>query len=197
MPGLKPEKSQTYEIGLQHQYKPVTTRVVYFYRKIRDGVDFNNISFQYFNFTKQTVHGIELEIKVMPARGLIVTANSTYIKPKEESQSRITFKDSAYGYLIKRPAFNFNIAAGYQFDNGLYIRASGKYAGKHYDVGSYQEADVLLNGYFILGAYAEYKFKNYVKLFADLQNLTGKKFFDIRGYNSIPFLISAGITFLW
>lgn len=197
MPGLNPEKSQTYEIGLQHQYKPVTTRLVYFYRKIRDGVDFNNISFQYFNFTKQTVHGLELEIKVMPARGLIVTANSTYLKPKEESQSRITFKDSAYGYLIKRPAFNFNIGAGYQFDNGLYIRASGKCAGKHYDVGAYQEADILLNGYFILGAYAEYKFKNYVKLFADLQNLTGKKFFDIRGYNSIPFLISGGVTFLW
>jgi vitamin B12 transporter len=195
--GLKPEMSKTYEIGFQQQDKKFTNRVVYFSSEITDGVDFNNITFQYFNFTKQTVHGIEFETKIIPLKNFLVTANYTYLKPREESQSRITFKDSTYAYLIKRPAHSFNIRAGYQFENGLYVSASGKYTGKRYDVGDYQEADIQLDSYFLLGAYAEYKFKKCVKFFADAQNITGKKFFDIRGYNSIPFLINGGVTFSW
>jgi vitamin B12 transporter len=34
-----------------------------------------------------------------------------------------------------------------------------------------------------------------LKLFVDAQNITKKKFFDIRGYNAIPFLINGGISF--
>ena len=64
-------------------------------------------------------------------------------------------------------------------------------------MGDYQEADILLDSYFLMGAYAEYKFKKYIKLFANAQNIFNKKFFDIRGYNSIPFLINGGVTFEW
>ncbi len=194
---LKPEMSKSYEIGFQQQHEKIANRIVYFNREIRDGLDFNSITFLYFNFTKQTVNGVEFETRIMPEKDFIITANYIYLKPTEESQSRITFKDSIYKYLIKRPAHNFNITAGYQFENGLYISASGKYVGKRYDVGNYQEADIQLDSYFLLGAYAEYKFKNYIKLFADAQNISSKKFFDIRGYNSIPFLLNGGFTFTW
>jgi vitamin B12 transporter len=51
-----------------------------------------------------------------------------------------------------------------------------------------------LGSYFLLGAYAEYKFKHHLKLFADAQNVTNKRFFDIRGYNSIPFMLNAGAS---
>jgi vitamin B12 transporter len=72
---------------------------------------------------------------------------------------------------------------------------TAKSVSNRYDAGGYQAADILLNKYIVLSAYAEYKWKNNVKFFADLQNLTNKKFFDINGYNSIPFLINGGITF--
>ncbi|HYO22981.1 MAG TPA: hypothetical protein VER36_11300, partial [Flavisolibacter sp.] len=62
-------------------------------------------------------------------------------------------------------------------------------------VGGYQRADVLLGNYVLLNAYAEYQLKPSLKVFADAQNITDKKFFDVRGYNSIPFLFNAGITF--
>jgi vitamin B12 transporter len=54
-----------------------------------------------------------------------------------------------------------------------------------------------MDGYFIVGAYAEYKIKDCLKVFADAQNITNKKFFDVRGYNSIPFLFNTGVTFNW
>ncbi len=194
---LKPERSKTYEIGLQQTNNRITSRIVYFHRNIKDGIDFDYIKFKYFNFNRQTVNGVEVEIKIIPVDKFVITANYTYLDPKEISQSRITFKDTTYRQLLRRPKHNLNLTAGYQFDNGLYVSASGKHVGQRYDVGAYQKADFLLKSYFLLGAYAEYKLKNCIKLFADAQNITDKKFFDVRGYNSIPFVINAGITFNW
>ena len=37
----------------------------------------------------------------------------------------------------------------------------------------------------------------WIKIFADAQNITNKKFFDVYGYNSIPFIVNTGITFDW
>jgi len=34
-----------------------------------------------------------------------------------------------------------------------------------------------------------------IKIFADFQNITNKKFFDLRGYNSIPFMFTGGVSF--
>jgi vitamin B12 transporter len=192
---LNPEKSKTYEIGFQQQHEKITNRVVYFNREIKNGIDFNNNTFKYFNIARQNVNGIEVESKITFVKKLNLAFNYTYLKPKEENQSRITFKDSVYKYLLRRPAHNFNISAAYNFDNGLYISVSGKYVGKRYDAGGYQVKDVKLDSYFLLNAYTEYRFKKYIKLFADAQNITNKKFFDVAGYNSIPFLFTGGITF--
>jgi vitamin B12 transporter len=55
----------------------------------------------------------------------------------------------------------------------------------------------LLNSYCIVGAHADFTLNNHVKFFADSQNITGTKFFDVRGYNSIPALINAGVVLNW
>ncbi|HLL42819.1 MAG TPA: TonB-dependent receptor [Segetibacter sp.] len=192
---LKPERSKTYEVGIQHLSQKINSRVLYFHRDIKDGIDFDNVNFKYFNYIKQTVNGAEFETKVEPLKNLTVTGNYTYLKPNEQSQSRVTFKDTTYHHLLRRPKHSFNLTVGYQFDNGLYISAAGKYVGNRYDAGGYEANDVLLDHYFLLNAYAEYKIKNYLKFFADAQNLTNEKFFDVRGYNSIPFLLNVGLTF--
>jgi vitamin B12 transporter len=194
---LKPERSTTYEAGMQEQYKNITTRIVYFHRDIKDGIDFDNINFKYYNYIKQKVDGIELETRITPVGNFSISANYTYIKPNEQSQSRITYTDTTYEYLLRRPTHNFNVTIAYQFDNGLYLSARGKYVSKRFDAGGYKKADILLDGYYLLSMYAEYKLKENFKLFADAQNITNKKFFDVRGYNSIPFLLNAGVTFNW
>ena len=79
----------------------------------------------------------------------------------------------------------------------LFASISAKTVSARYDVGGYQQEDVLLENFFLLNAYAEYKWKTHVKFFAGVQNITNKKFFDLRGYNSIPFMLNGGITFNW
>ena len=192
---LQPEKSTTYELGFEQQHQKIRNRIVYFQRKIKDGIDFNYISFKYFNINEQIVKGVELESKIHLIKQLAISLNYTYLDPHELSQSRISFKDTAYQYLLRRPRHNINLYLGYSFENGIYISAGAKYVSKRYDIGGYKKMDIVLDDYFLLSAYTEYKFKKRVKIFADFQNLTSKEFFDINGYNSFPFLFNTGISF--
>jgi vitamin B12 transporter len=194
---LKPEESKTIEGGLQQVHQKIQSRVVYFHRIIDNGLDFNYITFRYFNFIKQTVNGIELEVAGQPADGLNIGANYTYLSPQETTQSRVNFKDTSYSYLLRRPAHHVNLTVGYQIKKGPFVSLSGKYVSQRFDVGGYKRADVSLASYALLNAYAEYSLKPTLKIFADAQNLTNNRFFDVRGYNSIPFLFNAGITVSW
>jgi vitamin B12 transporter len=191
---LQPEKSTTYEAGMEQRHEKISNRIVYFQRKIKEGIDFNYISFKYFNISKQVVRGVELESKARPTKQLFVSLNYTYLHTKEVSQSRITFKDTSYQYLLRRPKHTLNATLGYTFFNKAYASVSTKYISRRHDLGAYQKADVLLEDYLLLNAYAEYRFQSKIKLFADFQNITNTKFFDINGYNSIPFLFSTGVT---
>jgi vitamin B12 transporter len=193
---LKAEKSTNYEIGVQQLHEKISSRVVYFHRDIKNGIDYNYSTFQYFNFVKQTVNGLELELSVKPTQKLNISANYTLITGEEQIQNRKTNKnDTTYNYLLRRPKQSINLNIGYQFCKNLFASVSAKSVSSRYDFGGYQKEDVLLESYFILSAYAEYKWKSNFKFFADLQNMTKKQFFDIRGYNAIPFMINGGITF--
>ncbi len=195
---LDAEKSVNYEGGISLQRKSFSTRLVYFNRQINNGIDYNYITFKYFNYVKQTVNGIELEVTVKPVEKVNITANYTFLGSEEITQNRVTTKDTVtYDYLLRRPKHTINLNAGVEVTKGLYVSVNGKYVSKRFDVGGYKKADVSLDGYFIVGAYADYTLNEHVKFFADAQNIGNKKFFDVRGFNSIPFLYNAGITFNW
>jgi vitamin B12 transporter len=168
---------------------------VYFYRDIKDGLDYNYVTFQYFNFVRQKVQGLELETIIKPIDQITVKANYTLLTSDESTQSRQNFKDTSYTYLLRRPKHSVNMNVGYQPTKALYVSICAKYASDRFDTGGFMAPDVKLNSYFILNAYAEYAFNKYLKVFADAQNLTNKQFFEVNGYNAIPFMISGGITF--
>jgi vitamin B12 transporter len=194
---LDPEESKTVEGGVQLLLNKLQIRLVYFHRNTTNGLDYNYITNKYYNFIKQEVDGLEAEATWQPVAGLHISGNYTLLMAEETSQGRVNYKDTTYQYLLRRPQHNVNLTAGYQIQNGPFISVSGKYVSSRFDVGGYQRADVRLDDYFLLNAYAEYGFGTHWKVFADAQNLTGKRFFDVRGYNSIPFFINGGITFTW
>lgn len=196
-PNLKVEYSQSYELGVQVDLKKLTNRLVYFYRDIQDGIDFNNIDYTYFNFNNQVAQGLEYELKADPVKHLHLSANYTYLTVSETSQSRLNFKDTSYQYALRRPKHNLNITIGYDILPQLHVSAGGKYVSKRMDVGGYMAQDVELGDYFIMNAYSSYEVSKNVKLFVDVQNLTNKRFFDLNGYNSIPLLFTGGLTMQW
>jgi len=194
---LQPEKSTNYEMGIQQTHEKISSRIVYFHRDIKNGIDYDYVNFKYFNFVKQKVDGVEIELSASPVKNLDISANYTLITGDEQTQSRKSTHDTSYSYLLRRPKNSFNLNIGYRFSKGLYAGVSSKTVSSRYDAGGYQKDDVLLDSYFLLGAYAEYKWKNHFKFFVDAQNITNKKFFDLRGYNSIPFMLNGGVTFTW
>ena len=193
-PDLEPEVSTNYEIGVSQAHDKWQSRLVYFYRNIKDGIDFNNVKFAYVNINKQKVRGLEVETSFQPIQKLTFSANYAYLNPTESSQSRVTFKDTTYKHLLRRPEHMANVAIGYQISNALFARVAGKYVGERKDAGGYKKQDVNLDEYFLLNAYASYALQKHIKFFVDFQNITDRKFFDLRGYNSIPFTFTGGVS---
>jgi vitamin B12 transporter len=196
-PDLQAEKSVNYEAGIQQRHEKIGSRLVYFHRDIKNGIDYNYTDFKYFNFIKQIVKGFEIELTAQPVQQLSIAANYTLLTGEEQTQNRKDFTDTTYNYLLRRPKHNLNLTVGYQFTSSLYASISSKAVSSRYDVGGYQQPDILLDDYLFLNAYAEYKLKDHVKFSADAQNLTNKKFFDIRGYNAMPLMVSGGVSFNW
>lgn len=195
---LLPEESINYEAGVQYQRKGINTRVVYFNRKIDNGIDFNYITFNFFNYIQQQVNGIEYELTAKPIEGLSVTGNYSLLLGEETSQNRVTNKDTVtYNYLLRRPKHVANLTLGVQPLKDLNFSVTGKYVSARKDVGGYAKADVALESYFIVSATATYEINTQIKLFADAQNITNKQFFDVRGYNAIPRSFNAGVTVCW
>lgn len=191
---LKAETSTNFELGTSYTNKKINARVVYFKRDIKNGIDYNNITFEYFNINRQEVNGLEIELNYKLNDKFNLNANYTYLNAKENSQSRVNFKDTVYLNLLRRPNHNLNFTLGYTPIKNLFISLSGKSVGQRFDVGGYKKQDALLKSYFIMNGYAEFKCNKNLKVFADVQNIFNTKFFDIRGYNAIPTMITLGVT---
>jgi vitamin B12 transporter len=195
---LTAEKSMNYDGGIEYATKKVFARATYFNREIKNGIDYNYISFKYFNYIKQSVNGIELELTYKPIEAINITANYSYLHSNETTQNRITVKDTVtYNYLLRRPKNMANISLGWQINKQAFVQVSSRFVDSRFDVGGYKKADVKLDSYILLNAYAEYILNKNVKFFGDIQNIGNTRFFDVRGYNAIPTMANIGITFNW
>lgn len=193
---LAPEKSTTIEAGIAYKTGNFSNRVVVFHRTIRDGIDYDYVRFRYFNFVKQTTVGVEYEATLKLSNTLSLRTNFTFLSLTDSTQSRVSFKDTAYTHGLRRPGINMNIGLDYTH-NKFSGSITAKYVSSRFDVGGYKKADILLPEYFLLNGYVGYSVNKYFRIFADAQNITGKQFFDIRGFNSIPFIFNTGLTFNW
>ncbi|TXT32930.1 MAG: iron complex outermembrane recepter protein [Chitinophagaceae bacterium] len=192
-PNLQPEKSTTYEAGIAHTLNGFSSRLVVFYRNINNGIDYDYVRSKYFNFVKQTVIGVEYETSTKLSNNLDFRANFSFLSISDSTQSRQSFKDTGYVYGLRRPGININASLNYHQGN-FFASVSTKYVSSRYDIGGYKKADVSMAGYLIVNGYAEYTVKQKIKLFADAQNIGNQTFVDLRGFNSIPFMINTGIT---
>ena len=192
---LKPEEALNVEMGVQYKSARSFLRGVIFSRQITSGIDYNFVDFKYFNFVEQRVNGFEFESNLDITKALHLNMNYTYLSGQELTQNRETNKESiTYPYLLRRPAHNLNLTLNYEISTKLFASLSSKSLSARYDIGGYEQADVVLPPYTIFSGYGAYKMNDKVSFFIDAQNLFNKKFFDIYGYQSIPFIISTGIN---
>jgi vitamin B12 transporter len=190
---LMPESSINYEGGYQGALwqNKVNVRVVGFQRETKeliifytDPVTFRN---QYINADKQKAYGGELEAGWHIIKGLDLNVNYTYVTGK------ITQQDTSFYNLYRRPKHALNAELGYQLLPELYVSAQFKYISKRWE-SIFGAAPAVLDDYYTIGAYAEYKLGKMLKIFGDFRNITDQQYFDVRGYNARKFNFTTGIA---
>ena len=195
---LDPEKATSYEAGLSYQNKTLQTRLVYFNRQTANGIDYNYINYQYFNYVKQAVNGLEFEVRQSITNQISTFANYTYLHGRETTQNRITNQDTiTYTYLLRRPTHQFNMGISAQLNAKFRLEITGRYASKRRDVGGYGAPDVLLESYVTLAANAGYQLNKHWRFSADIQNFTNTKYYEVYGFRTMPLNASIGAWFSW
>lgn len=191
---LLPEKSVNADIGIEYKSNLLYSRLVTYHRIIDNGIDYNYIDYNFFNFIQQKVNGVELEVKWNPHAHHQISGNWSWMDGKETNQNRVTNTDTiTYPYLLKRPKNTISIQWRFEPNQKWSFQLHAQYVSARYDVGGYATADVKLNDYTLLNAHVQYNMTKHVVLFSDIQNATNKAFNEINGYNSIGRLWMWGI----
>jgi len=202
---LEPENSLNLEGGLQvfAKDKKIDLRAVYFNRRIKDVVAFAfnpsaPAGFNYINQDEQKDHGLEVEGNSKMSDKLQIKAIYNYTTGKITTKQN--GKDTIYFNLLRRPKSTFNLFIGSQLTKKFYINAQMNAIGErkdiYFDPVSFEAKDITLKNYVLINFYAEYGFlNNRLKLFADLRNITDKKYSDIYGYNTAGFNAYTGFRF--
>ncbi|HLI93550.1 MAG TPA: TonB-dependent receptor, partial [Puia sp.] len=198
-PGLQPERSTSYEAGVQFDNRVLNARATFFHRQTKNGIDYNFFTNRYYNYDAEQGNGVEWEGSVRLSAVWSLSANYTWMKMTEQTESHVSYKDTTYRYALRIPQHTVNLTLGARPVAGLYLSLSGHYESKRYDLGGYDAnfnplPDVVLDPFLIINGYAEYRLLRSLKLFAEGRNLLNRKFYPIYGYNAIPAMFTAGAT---
>lgn len=195
-PNLKPERSQTFEAGVQTALlaDKINLRVVYFNRRNKDVIVYTN---KYENYDKQHDHGIEVEPTIQFSKLLKLTAYYSYLNGQVTTQRN--GKDTSFFNLIRRPKHSFGATLGYQPTPAFFVSTNLYNYGKRTDT-DYSNwmapKAVELNSYLLWSIHAEYSLlKNKLVVFADGKNLLNTKYVEILGYSTTGVNFIGGIRF--
>ncbi len=198
-PDLKPEKSTNIEAGVQTSFadKKVELRIAGFNRKIRDAIVYGP-SFYVINRDKQHDKGFEIEPTIFVNKDVTIRAAYSFVKGEVTSANGA--KDTVFNNLVRRPKHTVNVNVGWQATKDLFIstniRAGGKRIDWYYDPMTFDRSDVQLQAFALWDIYAEYKLlKGQLKVFTDVKNITGTKYYEVYGYGTMGFNMNAGISF--
>ncbi len=196
---LKPEKSYTYEGGVQASMfnNLVDARVVYFSRHSKDVIVYGP-AFTMINLDKQDDQGIEVEPTINITKDIQLKLFYTWTKGEVTTKTGIAGKDTTYDNLLRRPRHSFGANLGYQVTKHLYVSTNVYNYSKRSDLyfdDFFVQHPVTLGAYALWNAYAEYKLaNNHIRIFADLKNITNTKYYEVYGYGTLGTNINAGIA---
>jgi vitamin B12 transporter len=193
---LKAETSINTETGLEYNSTPLYARAVWFSRKINNGIDYNYIDFNFFNFIQQNVNGLELELTHRINQKNQFSMNYTLLNGKETNQNRLTNTDTiTYPYLLKRPKHVINFQYQLKLHKKWDATVAARYISKRFDVGGYGKEDVVLDYYTLLNAHISYQYSKRIQFYGDAQNILNDRFQEINGYNTMGQTLQIG--FIW
>jgi len=197
-PDLKPEKSKSFEEGIQLFFlnKKLDVRVTTFWRRVEDVIIFSGSGYR--NADQQTDHGIEVEPGARITDRFTLRGYYAYVTGKVTT--RVGDRDSSYNNLIRRPKHSFGLTASYQITPRLFASLNFKTFSKRsdlfFDPVTFAQRQVTLDAYQLLDLHVSYTFfDNRLTVFADARNILNQEYQEVYGYNTMKFNADAGVTF--
>jgi len=185
-PNLEPEKSHSWEIGIEKELvkNNVSVSITYFdqrYRNLIEWIESPPGSWQYTpqNVSKAEVKGIEVNTSVRVLESLTVNSTYTYLDTEDKDTGE---------RLSRRPIDKFNLTTEYM-QGPLTMLLSYTYVGKAKDRSKH------LGSYSLLNLSSRYKLADQCELFARIDNLLDEDYETAGGYNSPGFSVFGGIKF--
>jgi outer membrane cobalamin receptor len=185
-PDLLPERSRTFDLGLEQGWAGGSgrARLAFFHSRYADLIDFDPATFTNVNRARVVAKGVEAELETPLAADLGLRANLTY-----------TDTDGAEDAppLRSRPDWQGLLALAWRPSERLRMEASGAYTGAFFD-SSVPTGLVTLDARLLLGAAAQYRLSDAVTLTASADNLLGKRFQEAVGFPGAGQVIRVGVT---
>ena len=183
-PDLKPEKAQSYEVGIEQRLfdYPARMELVFFHIDFKDLIERSQTGVD--NVGKAKIEGIEFSLHYSPLPNIDLSGNYTYQKAEN--------KDT--GAPLSRPENIWNFNAFYQYKEKLNINLNVNIVGeKFYDVDfilpdgtilegptdGFQKIDLALS-YLV----KRWTYTNELKYFAKINNLLDQKYFETKGFQA-------------
>lgn len=200
---LAPEKALVYEAGL-HFYagEHFHLSADYFRRRTNNAIEYiitdpNTYSSQYRNISRINNHGWELNLseswkKWQLNLNYAFTKGSTH-SPYDATGNKLP-QDTSYNSLYRVPEHALHVNLGLQLTTSLYLGARFRYLSERLEA-IYGAVPVPLSDYGTIDFQTRYTFSKAWAVFANLQNITNRKYFDNLGYNARGFNGTIGIQF--
>ena len=173
-PNLNPERSKSYDVGFDQRLDGdrAVLSVTAFQRNIRDQIDFDFATSQYFNLGRTRAKGVETMLTLKPVDALTVTAAYSYI----DARNRDT------GARLPRRAVNqVSVSADYRWSFGLSTGATLTMVSDSFNNVTLTQR---LDGYALLGVRASFPLTHNIEIYGRIDNLADEKYATVYGYGT-------------
>jgi vitamin B12 transporter len=201
-PNLKPESSRSFEAGLQQGFlsNKYSIDAVYFNNQFRDRIDFTfdptTFEGQYVNVNKSFAQGAEIQLQGRPTNRVQFQGAYVYTSGQILAAPFASGLLAAGQPLLRRPRHSGNLLVSYtrsKFGGTLGATALGRRPDSDF-LGLAEIIDHTA-GYarFDLGAW--YAIHPRVTAYANVENLSNRKYEDVAGYPGLKANFRAGLRF--
>lgn len=194
-PDLKPERSQSFELGASGLivHNMIEWRAVYFNRTINDVIVYSNSINK--NLDKQGDQGLEIETTIHAGKWVTVRAWYTYVTGQVTTNT--ANGDTTFNNLIRRPKHSAGLNVSYRTTNKLqfstYMQAIGKRTDLFFDMTTFTNQSANLKAYLLLDLSAQYQATKNFSFYASVRNALNAQYEEVYGYNTLGITGTTGL----
>ena len=191
-PDLKPEKSTSWDLGVEHQFnEKVLARTTYFRSEVKDLITWAEDpvgSWHYVatNVDKALIQGVEAESKFQFSPEIFASLSYTYTDARDKGE---TYYDK---YLLYQPRDKVDCTLGYENKNGFKAGIGVEYIGSTYSDRDNTETRKL-NEYPLLSARVSKTIGKYAEVYLVGKNLTDEEYQVYRNYPMPGMSVTGGV----